>query len=81
MDKKSNVRYGVVNFVLREKYEKKYHLPYGYEYMTYDEQDAIDYCRRGDIENFVVEMIYDTHLASNLKEEIYRSGKENEEDS
>ena len=76
---KSNVRYGVVNFVLREKYEKKWHLPYGYEYTTYNKQDAIDYCRKGDIENFIVEMIYDTAIGHNFKEEIYRS--KNEKDS
>jgi hypothetical protein len=70
---KRKIRYGVVNYVLREEYEKEWHLPFGYEYITYNEQDAINYCREQRYDTFIVEMIYDTEKGNNFKEEIYRS--------
>jgi len=73
---KGNVRYGVVDVVGRKEFEKEWQLPYGYSHVTYNEQDAINYCRKLNNANFIVEEIYDTVLATNLKEEIYRSGKD-----
>jgi hypothetical protein len=76
--KRVNVRYGVVNYVLREKYEKEYHLPFGYDYMTYSKKEALAYCRslKGDpmYGNYIVEEIYDTEASVNMREEIFRGG-------
>lgn len=75
---KGNVRYGVVNFVRREKFEKEFHLPYGYGFVTWNKEEAIKVCRDYK-DDHCVEMIYDTATGKNLIEEIYRSG--NEKDS
>lgn len=72
---KGNVRYGVVNDVDRSEFEKEWHLPYGYSYLTYDKQDAIAQCRDLKDSDFIVEEIYNTAGGTNFKTEIYRSGK------
>lgn len=78
---KGNVRYGVVNDVNRNDYEKEWQLPYGYSHLTYDKQEAIAHCRDLKNSDFIVEEIYDTAFGTNFKNEIYRSGKENEKNS
>jgi len=78
--KKGNVRYGVVNSKMREKYEKEYQIPFGYDYMTYIKKEAIAYCKslKGDprYEDFIVEEIYNTSISPNNKDEIFRGGNE-----
>lgn len=68
-----NVRYGVVNVVEREKYEKKFQISYGYEYTTWNDLSAISYCRRKNNSNFIVEKIFNTKKTTNKKQEVYRS--------
>ena len=41
-----NVRYGVVNVVDRANYEKQWQVPFGYDFITYNELDAISVCRK-----------------------------------
>ncbi len=78
--KESNERYGVVNEKERSEYEKLYQLPMGYEYTTFDREEAIRYCRslkkNPFYSNYIVERIYNTEFATNLKEEIFRGGDE-----
>ena len=71
---KSNVRYGVVNVKERMEYEKMFHIPYGYELTTFDERDAINYAKKQKNANVIVERIFDTSVAVNNKEEVFRSG-------
>lgn len=82
--KESNERFGVVNVEMRTKYEKCYHIPFGYDYMTFRKQEAIAYCKalKADprYKNFIVERIFDTPVAANFKEEIFRGGR-NEKDN
>ena len=72
-------RYGVVNAIVREKYEKEYQVPYGYDYICYDAETAVAECKKLNEENtdlipcHVVERIYDDGYASNNREEVYRS--------
>lgn len=70
--KKGNIRYGVVNTKVREEYEKKWQLPHGYILVTYDRKAAIKFCKSLKNNEFIVEEIYDTAIASNMKEEIFR---------
>ncbi len=68
-----NERFGVVDVVARENYEKLYQIPYGYAFMSFSEKGAIRFCKESKNENFIVEKIYDTSTGgNNLKEEIYR---------
>lgn len=69
-----NVRYGVVNVVERAKYEKEWQVPFGYNYISYDETDAISVCRKKKGSNWVVEKIYNTNDDINRKTEIFRGG-------
>lgn len=62
-------RFGVVDVVTREKYEKEYQLPYGYQFISYDETEAITECRRLKNDSFIVERIH----GMNCKEEIFRN--------
>ncbi len=63
-------RFGVVNTLERERYEKEYNVSYGYEFISYKEAEAIKECRQFNNPNFIVERIKD----GNIKEEIFRSG-------
>lgn len=76
--KKVNERFGVVNIVDREKYEKLYQIPFGYEFTSFSEKDAVGYCKSmkktPNYENLVVERIYNDLDANNKKEEIFRGG-------
>lgn len=78
MLKESNVRYGVVNKVMREKYEKEFHVPFGYDYISYKKGESIAYCKTlkkdADYKNVIVERIFDTAIATNKKEQIFRGG-------
>ena len=69
-----NVRYGVVNVVERERYEKQWHVPFGYNYISYDEADAVKVCRRKKGPNWIVEKIFHTNEEINRKAEIFRGG-------
>ncbi len=82
MDKDVNVRYGVVNTEMREKYEKEYHVSYGYDFISYRKFEAISSCKKFNDSNYIVERIYDTLDTKNKKEEIFRSGsfKEGEDE-
>lgn len=71
---KRNIRYGVVNDTERTKYEKKFHVPYGYAFMTFKKGEAIAICRKKNDQNFIVEEIFDNGNVINFKQEIYRSG-------
>jgi inorganic pyrophosphatase/exopolyphosphatase len=73
---KRNVRYGIVNTMKRERYEREFHLPYGYEYITYEKAKAIVICRKKNDSNYIVEEIFNTTDSINYKQEIYRSGGE-----
>jgi hypothetical protein len=72
----SNVRYGVVNVLDRENYEKKFHINFAYDLVTYDKIEAIKHCRAKSNSNWIVERIFNTKTVNNFREEIYRSGKE-----
>jgi hypothetical protein len=71
----SNIRFGVVNIVDRNRYEKTYHLPFGYLLTTFKENEAILHAKKMNNNNVIVEKIFDNQIAVNNKEEIYRSGK------
>ena len=71
---KKNIRYGVVNSVEREKYEKEYQIAYGYELMTYNKNEAIFYAKGLNNPDYIVEEIYNTSETNNNKEEIFQSG-------
>jgi len=70
-----NVRFGVVNVAERTKYEKTFHIPFGYAFTTYEEEKAIRYCQKQNNPNMIVEKIFDTKYATNNKTEIYRGGR------
>ena len=72
--KEGNVRFGVVNVADRMKYEKTFHIPFGYEFTTFHEQEAIAYARKQKNPDVAVERIFDTSKASNNKVEVFRSG-------
>lgn len=73
--KEFNVRYGVVNVMKREKYEKKNQTPFSYLFVTQDKGKAIRACAKRKDTNFIVERIFDTEKIKNNREEIFRSGK------
>lgn len=74
MKKEFNIRFGVVNIVDRERYEKKFQVPFGYDLMTYNKVEAMNHAKNKKDDNIVVERIFDTTTAINNKEEVYRSG-------
>jgi len=71
-------RYGVVNAVLREKYEKEFQVPFGYDHICYSAEEAIAECKKMNEEEnflngnpFIVERIFDNAYACNNREQIY----------
>lgn len=70
----ANVRYGVVNESKRVAYEKKWQVQMGYDYLTFNLEDAQSVCRKkGD--GFVVEKIFNIpHKVVNYKTVIFRGG-------
>jgi hypothetical protein len=73
--KEANVRYGVVNVVERAKYEKLFQIPFGYALTTFDEREAIIFCKKQKNPNMIVEKIFDTLDATNNKVEVFRGGE------
>ena len=69
-------RYGVVNVVAREMYEKKWNLPWKYDFITFNKVEAVIECRKHNSSSFIVERIFDSNGIKNKKEEIFRSGKD-----
>jgi len=63
-------RFGVVNTDKRKKFGKEFHIPYGYDYVSYNKSEAITVCRRKN-NNFIVERIYDDY-GMTKKEEVFR---------
>lgn len=63
-------RFGVVNTLEREKYEKEFNVSYGYNFISFDEAEAVIKCRTFNNQNYIVERIKD----DNIREEIFRSG-------
>jgi len=72
--KEFNVRYGVVNVKNRVQYEKTFQIGYGYEFTSFNEFDAIKYCKKQKDPNVIVERIFNTPKAVNNKKEIFRGG-------
>jgi hypothetical protein len=72
-----NIRYGVVNFIMREMYEKDYQLAYGYDFITRSEKEAIRECKKFG-NKYAVEKIYDDPIQNNLRVEIFRGGSDEE---
>lgn len=81
-NKEVNIRYGVVNTVKRSGYEKEFHVPYGYHFISYRKFEAISNCKNMNDSDYIVERIFDTFDVQNKKEEIFRSGsfKEGEDE-
>jgi hypothetical protein len=75
-EEKMKDRYGVVNVIIRTSYEKEYQVPYGYDLICYDREEAITECKKFNesegTNNYIVERIYDDGYACNNKEEIFR---------
>jgi len=74
MEKEVNIRYGVVNVVERARYEKIFHINLGYALITFNEGEAIAFCKKKRNPNVIVEKIYDNYRAVNNKIEIFRGG-------
>ena len=72
--KEANVRFGVVNVIERAKYEKLYQVPFGYVFTTFNEDDAVKFCKKRNNTNMIVEKIFDTQTATNNKVEVFRGG-------
>jgi hypothetical protein len=69
----SNVRYGVINDPQRTAYEKKWQVKAGYDYITYDSEDAENVCRKQQGRGWVVEKIYNIpNNAVNFRSIIFR---------
>lgn len=51
-------RYGVVNPINRYEYETKWQLPFSYDFISFNEKEAIRYCRKN--YGTVVEKITDS---------------------
>ena len=71
----SNLRYGVVNLEVRERYEKDFQLSYGYDFITRNKREAIEYCKSLKMNEYVVEKIYDDFKSNNNKEVIFKGGE------
>lgn len=61
-------RYGVVNPNKRKNYEKKWHVPYGYDFISFNKKEAVGKC--GDDQ--VVERITTSFDKLNKTTVIYR---------
>lgn len=74
-------RFGVVNGKERDRYEKYWQIPFGYEFITFDRDKAIDYCQKTKNPDMIVEQIHTGDLIDrrgllikevhNQKERIY----------
>jgi len=73
-----NVRFGVVHDEDRASYEKKWQVPYGYSFISYNQEAAINNCRkRGN--GWVVEKIFTLpNKVVNFKTIIFRGGNDKE---
>jgi hypothetical protein len=65
-------RFGVVHQKDREKFEKKYHLPFGYNSVSFSQNVAEDICKKQGA-GYVVEKISTGYDRINEREIIYRS--------
>ncbi len=65
-------RYGVVNLEDREEFEKKFQLPFGYKFVSFNYREAEDICKVNG-KGYVVEKITSTHVIDNEREIIYRA--------
>ena len=64
-------RYGVVNEIERNRFEKKFHVPFGYDLVTFNYRKAEDACKdKG--KGYVVEKISTSFGRSNERDIIYR---------
>lgn len=81
----TNVRYGVINDVNRIAYEKKWQVPAGYDYITYDQTEAIVFCRKkgsSAVSGWVVEKIFNLpNKVVNFKTIIFKGGDYSVNDS
>lgn len=74
MQQEVNVRYGVINELDRMAFEKKWQIQAGYDYMTFDQEDAIKHCRKKG-NGWIVEKIYNIPgKVVNYKNIIFRGG-------
>lgn len=64
-------RYGVVNDEERDKYEKKWQIPCGYEFISFNYKKAEDFCKDAG-KGFVVERISSHYGKTNERQIIYR---------
>lgn len=65
-------RYGVVNEEERDKYEKKWQIPCGYKFVSFNYREAEDICK-GFGDGFVVEQISSSFGKTNERQIIYRT--------
>lgn len=71
---KKNVRFGVVNEKERIEFEKKWQVQADYNFISYDKEEAVSFCRKKG-NGYVVEMIYNVpNKVVNFKTIIFRSG-------
>lgn len=76
--KEVNERFGVVDEEKRAMYEKEFQVPFGYDYITFDREEAIKHCKSlrtpsARSKKIIVERIYNTMEVQNKKEVIYRN--------
>jgi len=64
-------RYGVVHEEQRNEYEKKWQVPYGYKFISFNYREAEDMCKTNG-EGYVVEKISTTSERTNERNIIYR---------
>lgn len=73
-----NVRYGVVHDERRVAYEKKWQIPCGYAFTTYNQDHAITNCRKRG-KGWVVEKIFNMpNRTINFKTIVFRGGNDKE---
>jgi len=71
---KKNVRFGVVNEKGRIEFEKKWQVQCGYDFISYDKEEATAFCRKKG-NGWIVEMIYNVpNKVVNFKTTVFRSG-------
>jgi len=68
-------RYGVVNELERMKHEKTFHVPFGYEFISFNYRQAENECKiksKG-VKGYVVEKISTDFNRINATEVVYRA--------
>jgi len=68
-------RYGVVNEIERMKQEKTFHVPFGYDFISFNYRQAEDECRKKakGVKGYIVEKISTDFNRVNAKEVVYRA--------